>query len=311
MNTLFTPSLGSINSYSVTVKQPDLIKPPVMRWVSVDENDKNNIVWKKQINDAIDHYNVYRSSTIGGENWELAGTVDYNSETYLKDLNSFARVQAYKYRIGAVDKCGNEVFSNVIFKTIFLKFRDINTEKTEIEWNESEGLDVQKYYVYRGLRNERLTLMDSTSSTVSNYIDIHKDKLNYVYMVEAIGTDFDSVPQLASTKMNRIRQSLALIRSVSNKISNTYDSVFSQYSDSDLIIYPNPLTSKSVIKFPYFLSQHYELTIYDILGNKVYTQNIDSGEFFIYKNNLKAGMYLLRINCGSKSIQKRLIVGGY
>jgi hypothetical protein len=294
--------LFAINKYVVTVNQPNLVKNPVIEWVSVDENNKASIAWKKQVNDNIEYYNVYRSTTNEGNNWELAGKVDYKSETYLKDLNSFAQIQSYRYRIAAVDYCGNEVFSNAIIKSIHLSVHD-----NLLEWNPYDGIEVKSYRVYRGRDPQNLVLIDSVNPSISVYEDFNKLNSDAFYQIEAIGTE--SVSESDQLFQSRIKVSSNYIKSLSNIVLNTYDSVLSPFENANLRIFPNPLVISSLISFPFDPSQHFFLCIYDLLGNEVYKKNIDMGEFILQRGDLKSGIYILQIN-GKKIIQQKLMVGG-
>lgn len=300
---LFTNHLLGINKFIVTIKQPNPIKNPVIDWVTVSDNNKAQIAWKKQVNDNISYYNVYRSASSAGNDWELAGKVDYKSEAYLNDLNSFAQVQAYRYRISAVDQCNNEVFSNTIFKTIYLSVK-LNGNNNLLNWNPSEGFLVNRYYIYKGETPQNLILKDSLGVSLSEYEDVEASNSIVYYQIKAIGVieDGDLVQQ--PTKM-----SSNFIKSVSNIISNTYDSVINPFVNENLQIHPNPMISNALIKFPYDPTQEYKMYIYDMVGQIVYKQSVNNGEFILSHENLKPGMYILQIS-GRKSIQKRLIIGG-
>lgn len=301
-------NINAINKYTVLLQQPDLIRPPVISWVTVNDSNKNHIVWKKQLNDNIVYYNVYRNSNNSDNEWDLAGTVDYNSDTYLNDLNSYARIQSYKYRIAAVDKCGNEVFSNLIFRTICLKIKEIKDGSVTIEWNPYEGINVIEYRIYRGLKPENMVVIDSLKPTILNFTDNKLLDLNYYYKVEAIGTEIDTLTQQINTP-SLMKAASNLIKSESNTVSSRFDSIEYPINNESLHIYPNPLVSESVIEFPYDASVNYQLFIYDFLGRIVYYQTVLSGEFLLKHENLKDGMYFLQIK-GKIILQKKLLVGG-
>jgi len=300
--------LSGINKYTVVVHQPEIVRPPIIKWVTVAENDKNQIVWKKQVNEAIVYYNVYRSSDNTQSTWELAGTVDYNSDTYLNDLNSYANVQSYKYRIAAVDKCGNETFSNTIFRTIYLQFKGTIDGSSTIEWSPYEGMNVTVYRVYKGLTPDNLALIDSTVAMITTYTD-HVNPLNNVYYrLEADGFVTDSIPQQV-IRQGFVKAASNNIKSLSNIAASSYDSILNPFENESLHIYPNPMKAECVVQFPYDPVQHYQLVILDLLGNRVYQQPVLSDEFLINRGNLNEGLYILQI-VGKKSIQKKLIVGG-
>lgn len=304
---LFSNAVYGINRYTVKVNQPNAIRPPVIQWVTVADNSKNQIAWKKQINDNIVYYNVYRSSLNPDQEWELAGTVSYYSETYLNDLNSYARIQSYRYRIGAVDKCGNETLSNIIFRTIYLQAKKETPRKNTLQWNPYEGINVTTYKIYKGSNPYRLALIDSVASTITEYTDDASDSFGNFYQIEASGYGTDST--LGDDAQHIAKATPQRVHSVSNIIGTGYDSTTIQFENKNLIIYPQPLNTVSVIKFPYNPNQQYHLYLFDLKGNIVYQQEAESGEFFLKRGALKEGIYILEI-VGAQMIQKKLIVGG-
>lgn len=299
--------LLSINKYVVTIKQVNIILPPSIEWVTVDENNKIKIAWKKQLNDNILYYNVYRNVLNFGDVWELVGVVNFNSDPHISDLNSFAQKQSYLYKIGAVDKCANEVFSNVNFKSIHLSLKLNSTGGNLLNWNAYEGNTVNQYRIYRGINTQSLVLIDSVSSAIYEYDDTEKlDSIVY-YQIEAIGTVVEDEPEQNSVH-KQIKLNSNYVKSVSNIVSDTFESDLIPFINKNLHIYPNPMVSSSIIRFPYDITQHYKLYLFDLLGNVVYEQTVENGEFILMKGLLKEGMYILQIS-GRKTIQKKLMIG--
>lgn len=295
----------AINKYVVTVIQPNPIKTPVIKWVSVTGNNKNEIVWQKQVNDNIVYYNVYRNASDNENTWELAGTVDYKSETYLNDLNSFANVQSYKYKIAAVDKCGNETFSNTIVRSIYLSIKNSEGLNT-LQWTPYEGIQVNDYRVLKGTSPGNLIATDSIDATTTTYVDKNSTNDLTYYQIEALSLVEDSTSQQAN-KITQVKAISNNVKSTSNIVSNTYDSILNPFENKNLIIYPNPLKTTSVVKFPFDSSQHYQLIILDLIGNIIKQTTVNSGEFLIYNENFAQGIYILKI-VGRNSIQQKLIV---
>lgn len=303
---LFIANVFAINKYVVTVLQPNPIRTPVISWVTVTENSKIQIAWEKQVNDNIVYYNVYRNASENEKTWELAGTVNYNSETYLNDLNSFANIQSYQYKIAAVDKCGNEIFSNTIIRNIYLYYKK-NADKNILFWTPYEGIKLDCYRIYKGKTQNNLVLTDSVGADVTTFVD-SLWKGSFYYQIEAIGVLADSIAE-QTNKVGTEQVFKNKVKSVSNVVSINYDSLLNSFENENLLIYPNPLNTVSVVKFPYDPSLQYQLKILDLLGNVVYQQKGVTGEFLISHEYLTNGLYILQIE-GKKMIQKKLIVGG-
>ena len=298
--------LCGINKYSVYVNQPDPIRKPIIKWVTVSNDNKNEIAWQKQVNDNIVYYNIYRNASDNDINWELAGTVNYNSETYLSDLNSFANIQSYKYKIAAVDKCGNETFSNTIVRSIYLSIKN-SDGLNSLQWTSYEGVNLNSYHILKGTTPNNLVIADSINAMTTNYVDNNTSSAIYYYQVEANGFVQDSTSQQVN-KISMVKAISNNVKSVSNIVSNTYDSILNPFENKNLIIYPNPLKTTSIVKFPFDSSQQYQLIILDLLGNIIKQSTINSSEFLIKNENFAEGIYILKI-LGHRSIQQKLIVG--
>lgn len=79
---------------------------------------------------------------------------------------------------------------------------------------------------------------------------------------------------------------------------------FTKITQPDFFVYPNPVKDKMTIRFSNTNSKTIE--IYDILGNKIFTQEIYSGES-INLSKLTKGTYIIRfqgLSSYSKIIQK-------
>ncbi len=304
---LFIANIFAINKYVVTVQQPNVIRTPVISWVTVTDNSKIQIAWEKQVNDNIVYYNVYRNASENENNWELAGTVNYNSETYLNDLNSFANIQSYQYKIAAVDKCGNEIFSNTIIRNIYLYYKK-NADKNILFWTPYEGIKLDCYRIYKGKTQNNLVLTDSVGADVTTFVD-SLWKGSFYYQIEALGVLADSIAE-QTNKVGTEQVFKNKVKSVSNVVSINYDSILNLFENENLQIYPNPLNTVSVVKFPYDPSLQYQFIILDLLGNTIKQQAISSGEFLINHENLIDGIYILKIVGSKSSIQKKLILGG-
>ena len=76
----------------------------------------------------------------------------------------------------------------------------------------------------------------------------------------------------------------------------------------EVVIYPNPTNDFVNVEFPSVLKSKVIVNIYNILGEKILSQEITSGTN-VAKLNLsgnKAGIYLLTLNSGTKFITKRI-----
>lgn len=81
-------------------------------------------------------------------------------------------------------------------------------------------------------------------------------------------------------------------RLVSEVITNTSEHII----ETDLVIYPNPITDKSIIDIPYYEGEYYVMEIYNETGHcekKEYSLN--KNRIVIRKNDFRTGLYFIRV----------------
>jgi len=78
----------------------------------------------------------------------------------------------------------------------------------------------------------------------------------------------------------------------------------------DISVYPNPFTSQSkVIINSNLNTTNYNITIYNLVGEKVFTKTIsNSNQFIIDRNNLISGTYILSIKANDQIIKTEKLI---
>jgi hypothetical protein len=79
------------------------------------------VVWERTHGVGTASYNVYREGTVQGS-YDLIGSVPFDDISLFVDLTSKPEQQQYKYKISAVDTCGNESAKSNWHKTMLLQF---------------------------------------------------------------------------------------------------------------------------------------------------------------------------------------------
>jgi hypothetical protein len=294
--------LGSTgqNKYTVKVIQPDAIQVPTIDEVTVTLQNKNQINWEIEANDNIRYFNIYRDAASNEDRWTYAGQVIYPGNLTFTDLNSFANIRAYRYKISAVDQCGNEIYSTTDHKSIKLDVDENGDGTFTLSWNLYEGLNVNSYKIYRGETTENMAVIDSTQNTSNTYTNLEENGKETYYQIEASCAP-QSITKEKSSNPSRIKARSNIVPV--NRILSSSDSVDAK----QFKIYPNPLTTIAAIEFPYDPTQNYQLSIIDLTGNTIYQKPINSGNFLIERGNLKEGMYILQV-AGKKIFRKKLMI---
>ena len=84
-------------------------------------------------------------------------------------------------------------------------------------------------------------------------------------------------------------------------IKDTETASTEEFNTNDIILYPNPTTSKWTIESSRVINT---LTLFNLLGQKVLEQTANNTKVSIDASNLKTGVYMLQIN---NTIMKRMI----
>ncbi|WP_299116565.1 reprolysin-like metallopeptidase [uncultured Winogradskyella sp.] len=80
---------------------------------------------------------------------------------------------------------------------------------------------------------------------------------------------------------------------------------------NDFALFPNPNNGDFTLQFNSNSGKDINLNVYDISGKLVYNNNYDSTSRFdkqINLNNVSAGIYIMKVNDGDKSVTRKLIV---
>ncbi len=90
-------------------------------------------------------------------------------------------------------------------------------------------------------------------------------------------------------------------------------SVFSQKKNiENLGMSPNPFTERAKIHFDSSTDQPVYFTVRNVLGRTIIHKKIEANSgintFYLYKNNLKPGMYLYAITSNNQVISKRFVI---
>jgi hypothetical protein len=141
----------------------------------------NVVVWEKPVSTAIDYYNIYKESTVA-DVYFLAGSVDYDSLSIFTDPNSNPKQRSWRYKMTAVDLCGNESDFSDVHKTMHVAISHGLGTDYNLSWNDYDGYSYGSYYLYRYRPSTGWVSMDTLPSSNSSYTDfsVPQGEVNYV-----------------------------------------------------------------------------------------------------------------------------------
>lgn len=174
----------------------DITPPPapILDSVSVDANGIASIAWYPSTSsDAIKHI-IYKENTSPPFGvFNVVDTVYVPGTYYLNSLNSIAGQVKERYRVAAMDSCGNLSLLGNIHNTIYQTSEvDVCEQATTVSWNKYNGWasGVNRYDIYASENNGPFLIVGTVSSTDTVFVH-HNDKqyATYCYLVRAVNGD--------------------------------------------------------------------------------------------------------------------------
>ena len=201
-----TQAWNIINIY-VDVKEPSAITPDLCL-ISVDSTStQNKVVWEKPITQAIDSFMVYRE--FGTGNYGVVGSVPYDSlsQFYDNTVGVNPNITSYRYKISAVDTCGNESQLSDFHETMHLSTNLAPNGDINLIWDAYEGFPVTYYRILRDSTfSNNWEVLDSVSNNVFIWTDINPPTNGADYVIDVIapfGCTSTKAQDHNSTRSNR------------------------------------------------------------------------------------------------------------
>ncbi len=293
-----TDNNGCVSESGLTnVSIIDVQPTPNICVISVDSiKGKNLVVWDKPLTGAIHHFNVFVEGNQANV-FEHIGTVDYNSVSIYIDTLSAPAQQAYRYKISAVDTCGNETELSDYHKSIHLSISQGMGTTFNLAWSHYEGFSYSTYNIYRGTTPASMILLTTVSSTIDSYTDLTPPAGYVYYQIEAVNPNPCSI--FKQTNYNSAR---------SNIVSNNTNAVPEYPNESEISIYPNPANDNLTIIIPtYSAVNHTTLELFDIYGNLLKNVTVTGNTTTVDISGYPAGVYVVRFMDEKGIVSKRII----
>ena len=199
-------SIDNFNSFNFT-NAIGITSPPICL-ISVDSTStKNKVVWEKPITQAIDSFMVYRE--FGTGNYGVVGSVPYDSLTQFYDntVGVNPNITSYRYKISAVDTCGNESQLTDFHETMHLSTNLAPNGDINLIWDAYEGFPVTYYRILRDSTfSNNWEVLDSVSNSVFIWTDINPPTNGADYVIDVIapfGCTSTKAQDHNSTRSNR------------------------------------------------------------------------------------------------------------
>jgi hypothetical protein len=259
---------------------------------TVDTNNYNKIIWDRTFDVAIESYNIYKLNSGGYEN---IGNVNIDEEPIFWDSISNPMTSASRYKISAIDTCGNESDLSFYHGTIHITVSPsyptgIDLTITDEYLEESGSFFPSEYYIIiDSLNNGDFTVIDTLSAVFSSYhIENPYPAATYLLSV-ALPWDCSGAK---SNNMSYSNKTAEIITEVSNLI------------EDNILMYPNPTSGNFHIEGSYINS----VSINDITGKMIYEKEVNNNYIDIDLSGYSKSVYFVKLQTDDGVIGKRLIL---
>lgn len=296
-----TVSKGACLSFaSAPIEFYALPDPPSISIATVDEvSGFNKVVFHpttSPTSNVIDKYNIYKLSGT----YTLLGSVSPDAPTMtFIDSTSNPMISATRYKVSAVDTCGDESELSYGHGTIKINSNPgtggvIDLTIVDSYWDESGQYSPSKYYILiDSLNDGNLAVMDSMDAVYHSYT-VTQPVAGATYLI-GVAFPWARVYGLYGTKTLVLDQ-----MSISNKSAvvsgiNDYD------SDIAVSIYPNPSTGVFTVNGEGVL----KIVVTDLAGRVLQTYTTTST---IDLSGFAAGIYNAKISNSQGSTNRQLVI---
>jgi gliding motility-associated-like protein len=145
-----------------------------IRYVTVEENSRVNILFYTDVNAHVQSYKILRSISEDGP-YSEAGTVREEGQEFITFLDSEADVnnESYYYKIIVTDSCGRDTAIANTSRTILLKAEALPDFSNRLSWNAYESWYGRTlgYRVYRRLDDSSMDMIADVDSLTWTFTD--------------------------------------------------------------------------------------------------------------------------------------------
>lgn len=306
-----TQSDGCVSTFGWNVGSFKPQKPSICI-VTVDTVTTTNlIVWEKPITTAIDHYRIYRETSQAGH-YQLIDTVHYSNISVFNDVVASPKTKSWRYKISAVNACGDESALSSSHKTIHLITQDLGLGEFKVTWDNYEGFLFNNYDLYRhtNLTGWQLVLDDVPFLALPYTFDVPPttDGLDYMIVIDPgfqCTATFGKAQDYNSSRSNKAKGAFNPGSGTGDPNNNIVEFESETMSVS---IYPNPSSGIFNVNMNFTnVNSQATLTVTDVSGKMILQQEVANGMNVMNLENVNAGIYFVSIRDKNANIVVRVL----
>lgn len=275
--------------------------------VTVDTaTGKNVCVFEKDsiVNLGLSQYNFYRETTTAGV-YQLLGSKPASQLSKWTDNSANPLQRAWRYRITAVDTCGNESAISNFHKTIHLAANIGLNNAINLAWDNYEGFNYGTYVIWRYTTASGWAKLDSVPSNLNAYTDFNPPTpiVNVFYYIEV---DNPNGCVVSIKNPDPMTSNLNLSKSNINRINPTVNGVDQMPDIASLVqVYPNPTNGTFSIKNEKLKLKNVE--VYNLFGELIFQKAINAKQETLTLSEAN-GIYFLKITSDEGAVTKKIVV---
>lgn len=266
--------------------------------VTVDTNTNSNLIVWNPVNAAdVVSYNIYKESSQSGLYFLVANqSADSISQYY--DYPSNPAIKSWRYKVAAVDDCGNEAELSDPHKTIHLTSNLGVGGVVNLIWDHYNGFNYDTYYIWRYHPSTDWVKLDSVGSNNTSYTDLTPPSdSNLVYIIEILPPSICTASKAQDHNSSRSNKS-----SINMPDFGEPNSI--EEKDQTFSIYPNPTTGLVQLLYSETIQ---EIRVYDLSGQLVFT-SLNNDTFATVDLSMFAdGIYTLELVTENGLVRNRVV----
>ena len=260
----------------------------------------NQVIWDKPATSAIDSFKIYRETMTNV--FSYLNSVAYDSLSIYNDFAANPNVTSYKYKISAIDTCGNETLLSNYHNTIHLQYLGAGNLQWTVYSIENELNPVLYYMVLRDDNSSGNFL--PISSTIpggnSSFTDINFSSYpNAAYRVDVVWNRTCAPAKLINTSTSISRSNVKHVQAPTN---------LGQIDLSKFVsVYPNPASTSINVRINTTFIDNAMLELYDATGKLIMQQKVVNEYSALNISGLANGIYTVRVITNNEQTIKRIV----
>jgi len=291
-------STNGCSSYQFFTVAESLPEQTSICMVDVDTTTNSNlVVWEDLDDPGVASYNIYKESSQAGLYFLIANQ-DADSLSQYFDYLSDPAIRSWRYKVAAVDDCGNEAELSDEHKTIHLTQNLGISGEINLIWDHYEGFNYSTYYINRWHPTTDWQVIDSVASDLISYTDFNPPgDSSLVYMIT-----INTPQQCSATKATNYNSSRSNKRGINMPAD---EGVGIDEIATEVVVYPNPTDGQVTIVYSENITS---VEVYDLSGKLVYSEsNLLNNKIQIDLTSFERGVYSFRLMTNDQMINGKVV----